>query len=110
MSTITWILLSLVGAILLVSCLRLLLGMAALKRRNAELKGYADTYGQRLAEHHDSKLSCSEAITPLRERNRALEARLEDQARAFRGLAEENVTLKASLGAAMEPVDSEASS
>jgi hypothetical protein len=89
---------------------RLLVGAASKNRRIVELKGFADGYGASLERHHGSRTSCEEATGPLRERIGALTAQLDDQAKSFRSLAEENETLKATLGAGKQPADSGATS
>lgn len=108
--SITWLPISLIALFWAFGTVRLLVDAASKNRRITELKGYADGYGASLERHHGSRTSCAEAISPLRERIGALTAQLDDQARAFRGLSEENVTLRAALGAAKEPADSGATS
>lgn len=90
MSGITWVPVSLIGAFLVFGWLRLLYGASKKNRRIAELKGYADTYGDALERHHESRTSCEEALAPLREKNRALAAQVADRDITIRGLAEQN--------------------
>jgi seryl-tRNA synthetase len=110
MSTITWLPVSLVALFWAFGTVRLAVGLAVAKRQNVEQRGYAKVYGDRLAEHHEQRVSCAEAITPLRERRNALAAQVAEQHITIRGLVEENKTLKATLDAAKQPADSGATS
>lgn len=72
----TWIPVGAVIAFLLFGWLRLLYGAATKNRRIAELKAYADSYGQKLTDHHDSKGACEEAAEAWRAKHKAQAVRI----------------------------------
>lgn len=97
--SVSWVPVGIIGLFLVFGWLRLFVGYRAQKRQLAEQRNYAETYGLRLEEHHGSRTACEEAVWPLRQRIRALEARLDERDNDVVTLTEERDVLIASVEA-----------